>query len=250
MARFTTLTRCPKQAIREHHTNKKQCSRQLQCEVPCIGNVINSSLFINSSLSSLSSTSHAACWPQGGGCLRGSTSSRGVWPGESGGLVRGSWGLVGGGGRGHFSPAAIYCITTWCFALKGLRTMRVRHQCENRHLPPPAVARRRDPGPGGVKLLTIESVDRSRSLSAQPARGGSPIFLCRLHCTLSSPIDSGFNENVQLEAVGGKCGLWIALGARHVFMSQGACAEITAGASYTLRASRVGAAGSRRCCKG
>ncbi len=40
--------------------NKKQGSRQQQCEVPCgIGNVINSSLFINSSLSSLSSTSHA-----------------------------------------------------------------------------------------------------------------------------------------------------------------------------------------------
>ena len=40
--------------------NKNQCSRQLQCEVPCgVGNVINSSLFIKSSLSSLSSTSHA-----------------------------------------------------------------------------------------------------------------------------------------------------------------------------------------------
>ncbi len=43
--------------------NKKQCSRQLQCEVPCsIGNVINSSLFINYSWSSLSSTSHTACY--------------------------------------------------------------------------------------------------------------------------------------------------------------------------------------------
>ncbi len=39
--------------------NKKQCSRQLQCEVPCAGNVVNSSMFVNSSLSSLSSTSHA-----------------------------------------------------------------------------------------------------------------------------------------------------------------------------------------------
>ncbi len=47
--------------------NKKQCSRQLQCEVPCgIGDVVNSSLFINSSLSSLSSTSHAV---HGGGGL-------------------------------------------------------------------------------------------------------------------------------------------------------------------------------------
>ncbi len=44
-------------------TSSKQCSRQLQCEVPCcVGNVINSSLFINSSLSSLSSTSHAVQW--------------------------------------------------------------------------------------------------------------------------------------------------------------------------------------------
>ncbi len=39
-------------------TNKKQGSRQLQCEVPCAGNVVNSSL-------SLSSTSHAV--HRGGG---------------------------------------------------------------------------------------------------------------------------------------------------------------------------------------
>ncbi len=83
--------------------NKKQCSRQLQCEVPHgIGNVINSSLFINSSLSSLSSTRHAVC-------RGGSGRVRGV--GEE------------GGGRGHFIPPATYCTTTWCFALKGLRTM-------------------------------------------------------------------------------------------------------------------------------
>ncbi len=84
--------------------NKKQCSRQLQCEVPCgVGNVMNSSLFIFSSLSSLFSTSYAVrvC----------------VWRG--GGLATGG---LGGGGRGHFYPAAIYCTTTWCFALKGLRT--------------------------------------------------------------------------------------------------------------------------------
>ncbi len=66
--------------------NKKQCSRQLQCEVPCsIGNVINSSLFINSSLSSLSSTSHTVRGGPGG-----------VWAGGSGhgGLGRGGgpWG--------------------------------------------------------------------------------------------------------------------------------------------------------------
>ncbi len=48
--------------------NKKQCSRQLQCEFPCsVRNVVNSSLFINSSLSSLSFTSHAVTG--GGGCL-------------------------------------------------------------------------------------------------------------------------------------------------------------------------------------
>ncbi len=57
--------------------NKKQCSRQLQCEVLCgVDNVINSSLFINSSLSSLSSTSYAiqrgggSCLWQGGGGSR------------------------------------------------------------------------------------------------------------------------------------------------------------------------------------
>ena len=62
-----------------HCLNKKQCSRQLQCEVPCsIGNVANSSLFINSSLSS---TNHAV-WMGG---LRGS--SRRVW--LQGGLARG-----------------------------------------------------------------------------------------------------------------------------------------------------------------
>ncbi len=70
--------------------NKKQCSRQLQCKVPCgVGNIVNASLFINSSLSSLFSTSHTAYCP---------------------------W------GRGYFSPAAIYCTVTWCFAPKGLRT--------------------------------------------------------------------------------------------------------------------------------
>ncbi len=99
--------------------NKKQCSRQLQCEVPCsVGNVVNSSLFINSSLPSLPSTSHAACYLwEGGGVW-----PRGIWIGGSGWVGGSGWGGVWLGGRGHFSPAAIYCITTWCFALKGLRT--------------------------------------------------------------------------------------------------------------------------------
>ena len=33
----------------------------------------------------------------------------------------------GEGGRGHFIQPAIYCTTTWCFALKGLRTTRLVH---------------------------------------------------------------------------------------------------------------------------
>ncbi len=101
--------------------NKKQCSRQLQCEVPCsVGNVINSSLFINSSLSSLSSTSHAV---HGGG----PASSRGVLPLAGGGGSHGGRGSHRGeGGRGYFSPAAIYCTTTWCLTLKGLRTIIIQ----------------------------------------------------------------------------------------------------------------------------
>ncbi len=60
--------------------NKKQCSRQLQCEVPCsVGNIVNSSLFINSSWSPLSSTSQAIF--AGGGCLAlGGSGHGGVWP--------------------------------------------------------------------------------------------------------------------------------------------------------------------------
>ncbi len=67
--------------------NKKQCSRQLQCEVPCdVGIVINSSLFINSSLSSLSSTSHAVQGGvfqlQGGPTVRGGLGQGGLGEGE------------------------------------------------------------------------------------------------------------------------------------------------------------------------
>ncbi len=65
------------------YDNKKQCSRQLQCDVPCgVGNVINSSLFIKSSLSSLSSTSHAGPPPSGGGVWQGRGSGRGRGLGE------------------------------------------------------------------------------------------------------------------------------------------------------------------------
>ncbi len=83
--------------------NKMQCSRQLQCKVPCsVGGVINSSLFIESSLSSTNHTVHGGGLPP----VAGSRVPRGGW------------------GRGHFSPAAIYCTTTWCFAPKGLRTIK------------------------------------------------------------------------------------------------------------------------------
>ena len=48
---------------------------------------------------------------------RGSGGGRGIWQGE-GGLAG-----EGEGGRGHFIHLAMYCTTTWCFALKGLRTI-------------------------------------------------------------------------------------------------------------------------------
>ncbi len=47
--------------------------------------------------------------------------ARGGGSGHRGGLA--ARGVCPGGGRGHFGLVAIYCITTWCFALKGLRTI-------------------------------------------------------------------------------------------------------------------------------
>ncbi len=73
--------------------NKKQCSRQLQFEVSCAGNVVDSSL------SSLSSPQGGVHWGEGRG---------------------GGWGE----GRGHFIHLAIHCTPTWSFALKGLRTTK------------------------------------------------------------------------------------------------------------------------------
>ncbi len=75
---------------------------------PFAGNVIDSSL------SSLSS-------PWGGGSDGGGGLVGGR--GSSGG--KGLEERVGGrvGGRGHFIHPAIHCTTTWCFALKGLRTI-------------------------------------------------------------------------------------------------------------------------------
>ncbi len=49
-------------------------------------------------------------------CLQGGILPRGAWAGGGGGEL-------GGGGRGHFHPPAMFCTTTWCFALNGLHTM-------------------------------------------------------------------------------------------------------------------------------
>ncbi len=76
-------------------TVSTRSSAQGNCSAKSLaGNVVDSSL------SPLSSTSHANTNPQ---------------------IHRGG-GQGGGRGRGHFHPPAIYCTTTWCFALKGLRT--------------------------------------------------------------------------------------------------------------------------------
>ncbi len=62
---------------------------------------------------------------EGGGGLAMGGLAMGVWLWGGGGFHREGRGVPqGGGGRGHFGPAAIYCTTTWCFALKGLRTTR------------------------------------------------------------------------------------------------------------------------------
>ncbi len=42
--------------------------------------------------------------------------------GEGEGVGGGGWGR--GGGQGTFHPPCHYCTITWCFALKGLRTIR------------------------------------------------------------------------------------------------------------------------------
>ncbi len=63
---------------------------------------------VDSSLSSLSS-------PWGGPA------------GGRGGLV--GVGGLGGGGRGHFIHPAMYCTSTWCFALKGLRHNKQTCKC-------------------------------------------------------------------------------------------------------------------------
>ncbi len=115
--------------------NNEQCSRFSSAK-SLAGNVVDPSL------SSLSSTSHAGHggggpvgeggpmgegfggggWGRGRG-LGGLEEGEGVW-GGGGGLGEGE-GVGGGeGARRHFIHLALYCTTTWCFAPKGLRTMR------------------------------------------------------------------------------------------------------------------------------
>ncbi len=62
------------------------------------------------------------CLLQGGGPWAGEVRGGG---GQEGGWGRGM-GVEGEGGRGHFIYLAMYCTTTWCFALKGLRTITFR----------------------------------------------------------------------------------------------------------------------------
>ncbi len=53
-------------------------------------------------------------------------SAGGVWLQGEFGCEEGGFGQGGEGGRGYFIHLAINCTTTWCFALKGLRTTRVK----------------------------------------------------------------------------------------------------------------------------
>ncbi len=73
------------------------------------GNISAKSLASNVTDSSLSSLSSVGEGPGVGG-----SGARGVW--RQGGW--GGGGGQGGGGRGHFIYLAIYCTTTWCFALR------------------------------------------------------------------------------------------------------------------------------------
>ncbi len=59
----------------------------------------------------------------GGSSYRGFGHRRGFGWGEG---VREGEGAKGGGGRAYFIHPAIYCTTTWCYALKGLRTINAQ----------------------------------------------------------------------------------------------------------------------------
>ncbi len=72
------------------------------------------------------------CLPQGGGVWGQGVQGQGG-PGGGRGVGGGGWGRgFRGRGRGHFIHLAIYCTTTWCFALKGLRTMIAEASRPNR----------------------------------------------------------------------------------------------------------------------
>ncbi len=109
----------PQKQAESPQTNKKQCSRQLQCKVPFASDVVNSSLFIKFFFFLL--VFHQSCYQQGG-----------IWWGEGGPAGEGEGRALGGGGRGHFMHPAIYCTTTWCFALNGLRTTRTHPPVDTR----------------------------------------------------------------------------------------------------------------------
>ena len=110
-----------KQTDRARAFSSTRSSAQGNCSAKSLAGHV-----VDSSLSSLSSTSHVGRLQGGGGSTRG----EGGPAGGSGGGGGGGWGGEGvgggGGGRGHFIHLAIHCTTTWCFALKGLRTITRR----------------------------------------------------------------------------------------------------------------------------
>ncbi len=111
--------RCLRQNAKCHLASPKDVSNcttrssaQGNCSAKSLaGNVINSSLSFLSSRGGV----------QGQGGLGGGLGRGGGWGGGEG-FGEGE-GDLGGGGRGHCIHLAIYCTATWCFALKGLRTI-------------------------------------------------------------------------------------------------------------------------------
>ncbi len=94
--------------VHEPAQEETRSSAQGNCSAKSLaGNVTDSSL--SSLYSAKEGSGGKGVWGRGFG-------GRGVGEGEGG--------AQGGGGRGHFIHLAIYCTTTWCIALKGLRTIR------------------------------------------------------------------------------------------------------------------------------
>ncbi len=99
-----------------HPQGKTRSSAQGNCSAKSlVSNVIDSSL-------SSSSLSSGGGGPGAGGSGGGRVQARG-----------GGWGgggRSGGRGQGTFHPPChTHCTTTWCFALKGLRTMNTASRC-------------------------------------------------------------------------------------------------------------------------